>query len=130
MINEGIVDKIRAEKGNIRYEYFFPKEDKETVLLIDCWKDKEALDAHHKTDMMKQIAVLREKYQLKMKVEQYTNVLKDNTNFETVIRKRTATRKFKDEKISKDKLDKILEAGRLAPTAKNIQLGYATVKFI
>ena len=42
-------------------------------------------------------------------------------NFEDVIRNRFSTRSFKDEKISKEQLDKILEAGRLAPTAKNIQ---------
>ena len=42
-------------------------------------------------------------------------------NFEDVIRKRTAIRKFSDTKLEKDKLDKILEAGRLAPTAKNNQ---------
>lgn len=41
--------------------------------------------------------------------------------FENVIRRRTSVRKFSDKKIEKDKLDKILEAGRLAPTAKNIQ---------
>ena len=40
--------------------------------------------------------------------------------FENVIRTRCATRKF-DKKVEKDKLDKILEAGRLAPTAKNKQ---------
>lgn len=45
--------------------------DEETVLLIDKWKDEEALDRHHKTDMMRQIALLREKYKLSMKVEQY-----------------------------------------------------------
>ena len=42
-------------------------------------------------------------------------------NFEDVIRERISTRSFKDEKISKEKLDKILEAGRIAPTAKNSQ---------
>ncbi len=41
--------------------------------------------------------------------------------FEEVIRKRTAVRKFSDRKLEKEKLDKILEAGRLAPTAKNNQ---------
>lgn len=41
--------------------------------------------------------------------------------FENIIRERTAVRKFSDKKIEKEKLDKILEAGRLAPTAKNIQ---------
>ena len=50
-----------------------------------------------------------------MRVERYTN------DFETVIRKRTATRKFKEEKIDREKLNKILEAGRIAPTAKNLQ---------
>lgn len=31
MISSGVVDDIRAEDGNIRYEYFFPMADKETV---------------------------------------------------------------------------------------------------
>jgi len=42
-------------------------------------------------------------------------------NFEDIIRKRTAVRKFSDKKIEQGKLNKILEAGRLAPTAKNNQ---------
>ena len=42
-------------------------------------------------------------------------------SFEDVVKMRTAVRKFKDEKIKKEELDKILDAGRLAPTAKNIQ---------
>ena len=41
--------------------------------------------------------------------------------FEDVIRKREAVRKFKDESISEEELGMILEAGRLAPTAKNNQ---------
>ncbi len=42
-------------------------------------------------------------------------------NFEDIIRKRTAVRKFSNKKIEEDKINKILEAGRLAPTAKNNQ---------
>lgn len=74
MILRGLVDKIRAEEGNERYEYFYPIDDAETVLLIDCWKSQEALDFHHKTDMMQEIAELRKKYQLKMKVEKMTKL--------------------------------------------------------
>lgn len=74
MVSNGIVDKIRAEDGNERYEYFFPMEDKETVMLIDRWKNQEALDIHHKSEMMKQIAEFRNKYELKMKVEKYTEI--------------------------------------------------------
>ena len=65
---------MRKEEGNERYEYFFPMEDEETVMLIDKWKNQEALDLHHKSDIMKQIANLREKYSLRMKVEKFTEV--------------------------------------------------------
>ncbi len=41
--------------------------------------------------------------------------------FEEIIRKRTAIRKFSDKDLEQEKLNKILEAGRLAPTAKNNQ---------
>lgn len=71
MVNSGIVERVRAEEGNERYEYFFPMDDIETVMLIDKWRDQAALDAHHKTPMMQEIATLREKYHLRMRVEKY-----------------------------------------------------------
>lgn len=74
MVKSGIVDRVRAEEGNERYEYFFPMDDAETVMLIDKWRDQAALDAHHKTPMMKEIAALREKYNLHMRVEKYTEL--------------------------------------------------------
>ena len=64
---------IRAEDGNARYEYFFPMEDPETVLLIDQWRDQAAIDAHHASPMMARIAALREKYDLHMKVERFAS---------------------------------------------------------
>ena len=71
MISSGIVDEIRSEKGNICYEYFFPMNDSERVLLIDSWESQQALDIHHKSPVMNKIIMLREKYDLHMKVERY-----------------------------------------------------------
>ena len=71
MVSSGIVEKVRAEEGNLRYEYYFPMEDPETVLLIDKWQDQKALDIHHKTPMMEEIARLRTKYGLRLRVERY-----------------------------------------------------------
>lgn len=71
MVSSGIVERIRNEAGNLRYEYFYPMDDEETVLLIDSWLNQEALDTHHESPMMEQIAALREKYDLHMKVENY-----------------------------------------------------------
>ena len=71
MTVSGLVDRVRAEKGNLRYEYFAPLDDDETVLLIDAWENEEALDFHHKSPMMAEIAALREKYHLKMRVQKF-----------------------------------------------------------
>ena len=77
MISSGIVDRVRKEAGNLKYEYFLPFDDNETVLLIDRWKDEKALDIHHKSEMMKEIADLRVKYHLSMKVEKFKSLEED-----------------------------------------------------
>lgn len=73
MVASGIVRNIRAEEGNLKYEYFFSMDDDETILLIDSWKNQGALDKHHATEMMQKIIALREKYDLHMKVERYVS---------------------------------------------------------
>ena len=72
MMASGTVEAIRAEEGNLRYEYYQSLDDPETILLIDSWENQEAIDRHHATPMMETIAKLREKYDLHMTVERYT----------------------------------------------------------
>ena len=73
MVESGVVAAIRAEEGSLRYEYSFPMDDPETVLLIDQWRDQAAIDAHHASPMMGRIAALREKYDLHMKAERFVS---------------------------------------------------------
>ena len=73
MEQSGIADAIRAEDGNLKYQYFFPMDDPETVLLIDVWRDQAAIDAHHQSPMMDRLAALREQYDLHMTVERYVS---------------------------------------------------------
>ncbi|MDT6807465.1 antibiotic biosynthesis monooxygenase [Enterococcus faecium] len=70
MVERNIVKAIRAEEGNEKYDYYFPLEDPESLLLID----EEAIEKHHKSEMMAQINELRKKYKLKMKVERFTDL--------------------------------------------------------
>lgn len=86
MISSGTVAAIKAEEGNIRYDYYAPLDDPETILLIDSWKDQKAIDAHHATAMMLFIAELREKYDLHMTVERYVSI-EENEEDEKFIRK-------------------------------------------
>lgn len=73
MVAAGVVADIRAEEGNLRYEYFCPLDDPETVLLIDSWRDQAALDVHHASPMMARIAELRDKHDLHMHVERFVS---------------------------------------------------------
>lgn len=69
----GTAALIRKEAGNLRYQYFQPLDDPETVLLIDSWTDQAAIDAHHASPMMAKIAELRDKYDLHMIVERFVS---------------------------------------------------------
>ncbi len=76
MISSGTVEKIREEKGNLRYEYYLPfgeDLDNDTILLIDSWENQESIDLHHASPMMKTIAELREKYNLHMTIERFVS---------------------------------------------------------
>lgn len=73
MVSSGIVSEIRNNSGNLRYDYFFPMDDSETVLLIDQWKDQAALDEHHQSETMGKIMALRDKYDLHMQVERFVS---------------------------------------------------------
>ena len=83
MISSGTVEKIRAEKGNLRYEYYLPfgeektapdaDDTSETILLIDSWENQQAIDLHHASPMMKTIASLWEKYDLHMTIERFVS---------------------------------------------------------
>ena len=86
MESTGTADAIRAEVGNLRYEYYFPMNDSETVLLIDAWESQEAIDAHHASPMMAAIAALREKYDLHMAVERFVSA-DENSADDKFIRK-------------------------------------------
>ena len=69
----GIAEAIRKEPGNLRYQYFLPLDNPETILLIDSWTDQAAIDAHHATPMMAKLAALREKYDLHMTAERFVS---------------------------------------------------------
>ena len=80
MTSGGTVAAIRAEAGNLRYEYYQSFDDPETILLIDSWEDQAAIDAHHASPMMATIFALREKYDLHMTVERFTDIEENETD--------------------------------------------------
>ena len=86
MTASSTVAAIRAEAGNLRYEYYQSFDDPETVLLIDSWENQAAIDVHHASPMMATIAALREKYDLHMTVERFMSI-EENEEDRKFIRK-------------------------------------------
>ena len=72
IIYGGIADAIRKQSGSLRYEFFFPVGDNETVLLIDSWDDQALSDDWcNSNDIVARIVELREKYELQTTFERY-----------------------------------------------------------
>ncbi len=64
MESSGIAGRIRAIEGWLGYDYFFPADNPEGLLLIDSWESQEALNRYHASEAMQEAAALREKYGL------------------------------------------------------------------
>ena len=43
---EGLAAACRAEAGNIKYDYYLPADGSDELLLVEKWRDKEALRIH------------------------------------------------------------------------------------
>lgn len=70
---ENSIEGFSLEEHCSPQTLFGDLDDPETILLIDSWADQEALDVHHASPMMGQLAALRDKYDLHMKVERYVS---------------------------------------------------------
>ena len=73
MEKSGVADNTRNKSGNEGYEYFYSVRDKEMILLVERWKDDDALHFHHNSDDMKKQAELKDKYELALEVKRYVS---------------------------------------------------------
>ena len=64
MESSGIAAQIRTVKGCLGYDYFYPADDPDSLLLIDSWENRAALERYHNSPAMKEAEALRKKYGL------------------------------------------------------------------
>lgn len=75
MEDSGAASLIRREDGNERYEYFLSMKDPETVMLVDQWRNQEAINVHETSLMKQDLLKLRKQYKLQMRIERYYSEL-------------------------------------------------------
>ena len=59
---EGIDAASRAEAGNLQYDYFLPFDDNGDLLLVEKWKDADALSAHGKLPHFAKLGTFKAQY--------------------------------------------------------------------
>ncbi len=63
-----IIDKIKCEDGFISYKYFYDAKEADDLLLVEEWEFEEKQQNHLKTEHMKELKELKDKYLLDTKV--------------------------------------------------------------
>ncbi len=58
----GLLEEIRKEAGNVRYEYFYPAEDSSKLLLLEEWETQEAQQVHMTQPHMEKLGEIKNKY--------------------------------------------------------------------
>lgn len=71
-LEQGPALKVRAEDGNICYDYFFSSADESKILLVEKWRDEAALAAHMEMPHMNDIRAIKEKYVESTVLEKYS----------------------------------------------------------
>lgn len=113
---EGVDSASRAEAGNIKYDYYVPAGGGDELLLVEKWRDEAALASHAAEPHFKRLGEIKAEYVLETAIERYSD-----EPFMKLARERYSVRRFSDKPVEGEKLARILEAGRVSPTACNYQ---------
>ena len=62
VLEQGVIEKSRAEDGCIRYEYFYPVDSENNLFLWEQWESREHQKIHCETGHFAALGRIKEKY--------------------------------------------------------------------
>ena len=71
IIAEGIDAACRSEDGNMKYAYYLPADGSDDLLLVEKWRDAEALAAHGRQPHYARLGELKKEFVNETVVEKY-----------------------------------------------------------
>lgn len=71
ILAEGIDVASRAEAGNLKYDYYIPFDDDGDLLLVEKWRDAEALAAHAEMPHYAKLKALKPRFVTDTVVERF-----------------------------------------------------------
>jgi len=70
--SEGLGAACRAEEGNIKYDYYIPADGSDELLLVEKWRDQEALSKHAAEPHFARIGEVKADYVDDTVIEKFT----------------------------------------------------------
>ena len=71
IMTEGIDVACRAEAGNIKYDYYIPVDGRDELLLVEKWRDADALKEHGRQEHYARLGELKPAYVIDTVIEKY-----------------------------------------------------------
>ena len=72
ILTEGIDVACRAEDGNLKYDYYVPYDgDGDELLLVEKWRDAEALSAHGRQPHFARLGELKARFVNETVIERF-----------------------------------------------------------
>ena len=68
---EGLDAACRAEAGNLKYDYYLPADGSDELLLVEKWRDAEAMALHGKEPHFARIGALKPQYVTDTLIERF-----------------------------------------------------------
>ena len=68
---EGIDAASRAEAGNLKYDYYFPADGGDELLLVEKWRDADALAEHGRQPHFAKLGALKAEYVTDTVIEKF-----------------------------------------------------------
>ena len=68
---EGIDAASRAEAGNLKYDYYFPADGGDELLLVEKWRDADALAEHGRQPHFAKLGALKAEYVADTVIEKF-----------------------------------------------------------
>lgn len=68
---QGIITASAQEPGNLLYECYYPADDMTSIILLELWKDEEAIALHRKTEHYKVLTELKMQYVDDVKIREF-----------------------------------------------------------
>ena len=69
--SDGIDAACRAEDGNIKYDYYTPVDGSDDLLLVEKWRDADALAAHGKQPHYTRLGELKAEFVNETVIEKF-----------------------------------------------------------